>query len=515
MEAIELDTFRARHAEETYWCGMWLGGCGHQLTTKLYTDRACHFAHVPDPEHTSACTRKAAGVSSADHLYIKHGLMTWLDEQEITATAAIPRDADGFIGGEVLFTPAGRSTVRILLSEPPGEPAAGTGDPSQLVLGPEVASDPDVLLRQGYVNRIQLIPEGTRRRIQVGTERHGSPTEWFDLHEVELTGSGLSTPAVEEIRRLRATRQPIGARPAKAVPSPARPTVRTVGDETPGSTADDRAAVITALGKAVDDGRSRTEIRRWLNRAEEVTHGGATAEENGLIRAAVDVLLRLERAVSLPTQREPSFQERKALEKVTRLLGSFTQQKDRGIRAITSRQRRQLEQAAQQASDWLTADQRSQVQKWQTAPTISTPVPRAPRTPVHDRPWPITPAAPTRSEPYDPASLADAVRDVLEHAARLGKTVTFTSLCTQVKGLDELPESDQVHVLRRVKPIARTRSARPEQPALLTALITTEEGGMHSLYRGLADHAGYHLPQRADSAWADTVRILHDRYRNP
>lgn len=37
-----------------------------------------------------------------------------------------------------------------------------------------------------------------------------------------------------------------------------------------------------------DDGRSRTEIRRWLNRAAEVTHGGATAQENDLIRATVD-----------------------------------------------------------------------------------------------------------------------------------------------------------------------------------------------------------------------------------
>lgn len=107
MEAIEVDDFRARHAGETYWCGVWLGGCGHQLTNKLYKDRACHFAHVPDPEHTSTCARKASGVSSADHLYIKLGLLHWMAEQDITATAAISRDPDGSIGGEVLFNPAG------------------------------------------------------------------------------------------------------------------------------------------------------------------------------------------------------------------------------------------------------------------------------------------------------------------------------------------------------------------------------------------------------------------------
>ncbi|OKJ85750.1 hypothetical protein AMK33_38475 [Streptomyces sp. CB02400] len=87
-----------------------------------------------------------------------------------------------------------------------------------------MASDPEVLLRQGYVNRIQLVPDGTRRRIQVGTERHGGTTQWYDLHEVGLTDSGLTTPAVEEIRRLRTTRQPIGVRQPKAAPPlPGRP----------------------------------------------------------------------------------------------------------------------------------------------------------------------------------------------------------------------------------------------------------------------------------------------------
>ncbi|WP_308313626.1 hypothetical protein [Streptomyces sp. G1] len=45
MEAIELDAFRQRHEHDSYGCGLLLGGCGVQLTTKLYTDRVCHFAH--------------------------------------------------------------------------------------------------------------------------------------------------------------------------------------------------------------------------------------------------------------------------------------------------------------------------------------------------------------------------------------------------------------------------------------------------------------------------------------
>ncbi|MFE7620565.1 hypothetical protein [Streptomyces sp. NPDC057496] len=511
MEAIELDDFRARHADETYWCGVWLGGCGHQLTTKLYTDRACHFAHVPDPEHTSTCARKASGVSSADHLYIKHGLLNWMAEQDISATAAIPRAADGAIGGEVLFTPAGRTGLRVLLAERPGFPASAGDDAVRLVLGPGMASDPDALLQQGYVNRIQLVPDGTRRRIQVGTERHGGATEWFELHEVELTDSGLTTPAVEEIRRLRTTRRPIGVRTPKAAPPQVRPTVQ-VTDEAPGIPSEDRAAVMTALEQAVTDGRSRAEIRRWLNRAEEVTHRGATAEENDLIRTAADALLRLERAVGVPTPREPTFIERKALQKVERLLGDLAQQKARGVSGIATRQRNQLTQAAQKASSWLTDHQRGQIQAWQTAPTLSAPMPRDPRLASPGRP-PLIPPPASGSGPFDAAGLAEGVRDVLEHAARLGKTVTFTSLCAQVKGLGELTESDQVQVLWRVKPTARPRSSKPQRPALLTALITNEAGGMHPLYRRLADHAGHHLPQQANDVWTNTVEILYDRYR--
>ncbi|MFF7191410.1 hypothetical protein ACFZAR_40900 [Streptomyces sp. NPDC008222] len=514
MEAIELDDFRARHADQTYWCGLWLGGCGHQLYTKLYTDRACHFAHGPDPEHTSTCARKAAGVSSADHLFIKHGLLSWLAEQDVTATATIPREADGSIGPEVLFTPAGHAGLRVLLSEPAASPAPAEEDSTQLVLGPEIASDPDVLLRQGYVHRIQLIPDGTRRRIQVGTERHGGTTEWFDLHEVEFTDAGLTTPAVEEVRRLRTTRRPIGARVPKAAPPQARPTVRSSSSDTHGIPSPDRTAVMAALEQAVSNGRNRMEIRRWLNRAEEVTRGGATAEENDLIRAAADALLRLERAVGLPTPREPTFKERKALQRAERLLDALTQQQSRGLGTVTPRQRRQLTQAAEQASAWLTAKQRAQVQTWQQAPTEPAPVPPAPQPPARARAPRIPPAAPP-SKRFDAAGLADAVRDVLEHAARLGKTVPLTDLCAQVKGLGELPESDQEQVLRRVKPTARPRSPKPQRPALLTALITTEAGTMHPIYRRLADHAGHHLPQQADSAWADTVEMLHDRYRTP
>ncbi|AJF63221.1 hypothetical protein [Streptomyces vietnamensis] len=72
LEAIELDVFRQQHEHDTFWCGLLLGGCGLQLTTKLYTDRVCHFAQHPGPDgHPHLCGHRSCGVASADHLYVK------------------------------------------------------------------------------------------------------------------------------------------------------------------------------------------------------------------------------------------------------------------------------------------------------------------------------------------------------------------------------------------------------------------------------------------------------------
>ncbi|MFE7332322.1 hypothetical protein ACFU8W_47225 [Streptomyces sp. NPDC057565] len=513
MEAIGLDNFRERHTGQSYWCGVWLGGCGHQLTTKLYTSRVCHFAHLPDPEGTSACGRKASGVASADHLYIKQGVLEWLAEQDISATATIARAADGSISGEVLFTPQGHTDLTVLLAGASGSAPTGA-DASQLVLGPGMTHDPHLLVEQGYINRIQCVPDGTRRRVQVGTQRRDG-TEWFDLSECALTPTGLSTPAVEKIWHLRSSRRLIGVRPPRTASTMARPVAAAVDvvahDMQPSQ---DRAAVMAALDDAVAVGRSVTEIRRWLNRAEAAIHGGATAQENDLMRRAGDLLLRLERGVGAPTLHEPNLLERKALKTVERLLRELGRQKDRGIQTVTPRQRRQLAQASEQAGQWVTDQQRSKIASVLQEPSGPVAVPRNPRqksAPVPTTRKPV--AEPADAGGFDPAGLADAVRDVLEHAARLGKTVPFSSLCAQVKGFAELPESRQVYVLRRVTPTAAPRSPAPQRPVLLTALITNEQGAMHPLYRRLADLAGHHLPQRPNSAWADTVNGIHDRYR--
>ncbi|SEB60445.1 hypothetical protein SAMN05428939_0158 [Streptomyces sp. TLI_105] len=79
LEAIELDAFSRRHEHDTLWCGLLLGGCGLQLTTELYTDRVCHFAHHPGPDgHPHLCGRRSRAVAGADHLYGKSAADAWL-----------------------------------------------------------------------------------------------------------------------------------------------------------------------------------------------------------------------------------------------------------------------------------------------------------------------------------------------------------------------------------------------------------------------------------------------------
>ncbi|WP_432171190.1 zinc finger domain-containing protein [Streptomyces sp. 1222.5] len=205
MEAIELDVFRHRYEGETFWCGTLLGGCGGQLTTKLYTDRACHFAHHPDPDGLPhACGRRARGVNSADHLYVRSAAAAWLashGEQasfEYTGPAGAPL-------GSVVDIRWPRGALRVHLDQ---TVAPVWDDGLEPVLGLGVPVDRDTLIRRWYVHRIRLDSEGTSRRVRIGTEAFARPTEWFALEECEVTERGLSTPAVQRIIQARSAAAP-------------------------------------------------------------------------------------------------------------------------------------------------------------------------------------------------------------------------------------------------------------------------------------------------------------------
>ncbi|MFH8628108.1 hypothetical protein ACH4A8_40525 [Streptomyces vietnamensis] len=110
--------------------------------------------------------------------------------------------------------------------------------------------------------------------------------------------------------------------------------------------------------------------------------------------------------------------------------------------------------------------------------------------------------------------MADEIRNILEHAARLGNTVPLSALQAQVKGPQHLSESDQIRLLQRVRTTARRpRSPMPERPILLTALIIDDTGAVHPFYRRLAEAAGHEIPQDPTRTWNDATQAVHDRYK--
>ncbi|WFB05606.1 hypothetical protein LRS74_00155 [Streptomyces sp. LX-29] len=294
----EVAAFRRAHTADTFWCGRWLGGRGGRLTVKSYQDRVCHFAHVPHPGR-GPCRRAALGVASADHLYIKQQVLAWLAGQSVTAHARLPEDVER-LGAEVLFEPGGYGCLRVLL-DPHAPPASATPG-TQLILGPHVAHDPHRLTVDGYVLRIRCDTNGTSRRVMIGTQTHDG-TQWFDLDECHLKPWGLSTPTTEEVRRLRATVHPLGPVPprtALAGPSaPARPVAAPQAH-------DARAAAFAALQQAAEQDRSVRELRHCLTHAEAAEAGGASAEEDELLRRATDLLLRKERGVGVSPPPTPA-----------------------------------------------------------------------------------------------------------------------------------------------------------------------------------------------------------------
>ncbi|WP_159400370.1 hypothetical protein [Streptomyces sp. XY431] len=215
LEAIELDAFRRRHTEDSFWCGLLLGGCGERLTTKLYTDRVCHFAHLPDPTGLHRCERRARDVSSADHLYVKSAATTWLLGLEHQGVAHLREPLGSVV--DIVFEHQDRG-MRLHLDS--AVAPAWDEDRLEPVLGTAVPVDVDTLVRRRYIHRVRLDSAGTSREVRIGTQAPARGTEWFSLDECHMSPDGFRTPAVEEIL---ATAKPTVWRPASFV-TPRKPT---------------------------------------------------------------------------------------------------------------------------------------------------------------------------------------------------------------------------------------------------------------------------------------------------
>ncbi|MFD9601755.1 hypothetical protein [Streptomyces sp. NPDC059970] len=404
MEAIELDAFRRHYEGDTFWCGTLLGGCGGQLTTKLYTDKVCHFAHYADPDGLPhLCGRHARGVNSADHLYVKSAAAAWLGNRGEEAHFEYARPGGAPLGS-VVDVRWPRGALRVHLDHAVTPEWDNGIEP---VLALTVPVDRDTLIRRWYVHRIRLDSDGTMRRVRIGTEAFARDTEWFTLDDCQMTERGLTTPAVERIIQSRTTTPPARWPAAKAKKEPdadARAQVllrqlaharkvdavvvvnrvcREIAGLTGTSTAtqselddavreahqwvreqsDVRRELFERLDEAVTDGRIQ-QAREMLVRANATAAHDRTEDEDRIAGAAAELVaarIRAERTA----QKASDLTARAAASTVRRVLNDLRGRGRRHMSKATLHSQAQLlaEEAAK-AGKHLTPAQRREVERW-------------------------------------------------------------------------------------------------------------------------------------------------------
>ncbi|MER7132100.1 hypothetical protein [Streptosporangium saharense] len=216
------ELYLRKYEGRTFWCGEWLGGCGWQLSGKIYKDRVCHFAHYPDKNgRAPTCERRYVGVDSADHLYIHRGLsgaFRGARPQRFQGSMA-----DGQCTDLTVSAPKGRSLIRVQLTNLPPEEWAeadralrrGARD-VEWMFGPRATRTARNLVdRDGYALRVRCDTEDGARIVKVGTETRDGKLAWNDLSECAISERGIVTPVLQEARRIQLVE------PRKRPPGPA------------------------------------------------------------------------------------------------------------------------------------------------------------------------------------------------------------------------------------------------------------------------------------------------------
>ncbi|MEU6760753.1 hypothetical protein ABZ936_31105, partial [Streptomyces sp. NPDC046685] len=189
----ELQAFRRAHEGVTIWCGtQFEGGCGRQLTTRLCTNKICHFAHYGSGGTGLPCGRKDRGKDSANHFFAKAHLASWLRAQGITATFDFPQP----LGSAVTVCLQDGRTLLLHLDR--DRPVPWDTGVWETILGPGVR-DPHALTERGYLHRVRFDDRPGGGRIMLfGTEIHGRGTgNWDALDDIILTPEGLVSPTAE------------------------------------------------------------------------------------------------------------------------------------------------------------------------------------------------------------------------------------------------------------------------------------------------------------------------------
>ncbi|MFM9493385.1 hypothetical protein ACKI1Q_07080 [Streptomyces galilaeus] len=216
----DLERFRRTHQRETFWCGVLLGGCGKPLSDRRYRDRVCHFAHHRDPQGIpNTCQRRDTSVSSADHLYIRHGLTNWLKSRNHQAQASYPDLGSGPGGAVDLRLAGGRQVLRVQLDrqelrewEQAHAALSAKADHVEWLFGPDSALAHTQVARQGYALRVECETVGTRREVRIGTQGPDHAIDWTDLSQCRMTSAGIVTPPLARSRERERERERVEVR---------------------------------------------------------------------------------------------------------------------------------------------------------------------------------------------------------------------------------------------------------------------------------------------------------------
>lgn len=216
LEAIELDAFRRTYAGLTFWCGTWLGGCGRQLTTKLYTDRVCHFAHHA-AQDGQRCARSAHDVASADHLYVKTALEELLRGGRVDGEVLCSPPGPAPVGSLVRLRISGVGELQVHMNTATAPDWDSPAAELRIAVAEHVPVERRVLQRLPYLHRVRCDTAGTGRQVMIGTQT-ARGTAWYLPHECSFGPTGLHTPALDDLPG-----QPIAPRPAAPTGSAAMP----------------------------------------------------------------------------------------------------------------------------------------------------------------------------------------------------------------------------------------------------------------------------------------------------
>ncbi|MEV6976265.1 hypothetical protein [Kitasatospora sp. NPDC093806] len=563
LEAIELDAFRQDHTTDAFWCGLLLGGCGERLTTKLYTDRVCHFAHLPDPTGSHVCERRARDVASADHLYVKSAAIAWLRDQEHQGAVRLREPL-----GSVVDIAWEHGTRGLRLHLDGAVAPVWDDDLIEPVLGTAVPVDVDTLVRRRYVHRVRLDSAGTSRRVRIGTQAPARGIEWFTLGECHMAPDGFRTPAVEEILAAakRTAWTPFAWAPTKepttvqrlegALKSGSmsilRSECRTIeaGGPYEGTEARTvaglleqarlwleqqeqlRADLFGRLTQAVRDSEAEA-VKSLLTQVRLKAARERTAEQHEIAaQAAVflkDVKRRAAQAAREAKLAQPagrirtrSSQERAeshrngrtraAHERMSRILSDLGREAER----LPHRELRYrvftLAKEAESAGALVTPGQARAVKRWlaRAEETQRASATEAEVQPVGGAERQVPP--PRRSAPAELAEVATTVRSALQQTARQGSVLSSPKYGRQLADvLHRLHPDDQVQVLLRVED-----GTQADEP-LLSSMLAVVDTASPGLYRDLAARIGRQVPSTAGEArshWQTEALRLQQLYRH-